>query len=91
MADTRKYQVQDVAIAFFILTWISITLRVWVRAGMLNTFGWDDWTMAATQVVFTVYLTCQLGGTVYGTGQHLKDLEPWRAERALRVCHLRVG
>jgi hypothetical protein len=34
---------------------------------------------------FTAYLIAQLGGVIYGTGEHLDDLEPWRAERALHV------
>ncbi|KAF2167879.1 hypothetical protein M409DRAFT_53830 [Zasmidium cellare ATCC 36951] len=72
-----------VNITFFILSWLSVGLRILVRAGMLRAFGSDDWTMLATQVFFTGYLIAQLGGVIYGTGEHLSDLIPWRAERAL--------
>jgi hypothetical protein len=37
----------------------------------------------AYQVFFTVYIVCQTGGIVYGTGKHLKDLQPDRAQTAL--------
>lgn len=76
------------AVTSFILTWICLSLRIWVRADMLRSFGRDDWAMVVTQILFTAYLTCQLGGVVYGTGQHLWDLEPWRAEKALSVSVL---
>lgn len=36
-------------------------------------------------LLFTAYLIAQLGGVVYGTGEHLDELVPWRAERALQV------
>ena len=85
MADSKRNEVLSVCIAFFVLSWTTVTLRIWVRAGMLRSFGKDDWAMLATQVMFTAYLACQLGGIIYGTGQHLKDLEFWRAEKALSV------
>lgn len=74
-----------VNVAFLVLSWIAVGLRIVVRAGMLHAFGWDDWTMFITQLFFTAYLASQLGGIVYGTGEHLSDLIPWRAEKALSV------
>ncbi|KAK3680211.1 hypothetical protein LTR78_000589 [Recurvomyces mirabilis] len=58
-------------------------LRIWVRTRIIQALGRDDWTMMITQLFFSIYLACQIGGAVYGTGQHLEDLEPSRAERAL--------
>ncbi|CAK1362530.1 hypothetical protein CB0940_05256 [Cercospora beticola] len=77
-----------VNITFFVLSWIAVSLRVFVRAGMLRNFGSDDWTMLATLVFFTAYLIVQLGGVVYGTGQHLSDIEPHDAETALMYWYL---
>lgn len=82
-------EVLAVALIFLCLSWVTVGLRVWVRAGMLRSFGWDDWTMVLTQLLFTAYLTCQIGGVVYGTGRHLRDLEFDRAEKAMRVCFYR--
>ena len=86
MLEDRKDEVLAVAIIAITLTWLTVALRIWVRAGMLHSFGRDDWAMLGTQFLFSVYLACQLGGIYYGTGRHLKDLVPWRAERALEVC-----
>ncbi|KAF2210361.1 hypothetical protein CERZMDRAFT_28819, partial [Cercospora zeae-maydis SCOH1-5] len=77
-----------VNITFFVLSWIAVSLRVFVRAGMLRNFGSDDWTMLAAQMFFTAYLTVQLGGVIYGTGQHLEDIEPYDAETALMYWYL---
>lgn len=52
---------------------------------MLKSFGRDDWMMLVTLALFTVYLTCQLGGIVHGTGQLRKDLTDESAEIALQV------
>lgn len=87
MADSKADQVLAVGIIFFVLSWIAVGLRIFVRAGMLKSFKSDDWTMLACQLLFTAYLICQLGGVVYGTGQHLVDLERHNAERAMKVGH----
>lgn len=39
-----------VAILFFVLTWLTVGLRVYVRAIMLKTWGRDDWAMVITLV-----------------------------------------
>jgi hypothetical protein len=82
----RSAPIWGVGIAFFIITWISVGLRVWVRAGMIKSFGPDDWTMVVTQLLNTAYLACQLGGLMHGTGRHIEDLDPDKASTALAVC-----
>lgn len=81
----RSTAIWGVGIAFFIISWTAVGLRIWVRAGMIKSFGADDWTMLGTQLLNTAYLACQLGGLIYGTGKHIEDLEPARAETALTV------
>ena len=39
MADDRRREVLVVAIVAFVLTWLTVILRVYVRAGMLRSFG----------------------------------------------------
>lgn len=41
------------AIAFLSASWITLILRAYVRARVLNAVGWDDWTMLATLIVYT--------------------------------------
>lgn len=76
-----------VNITFLILSWIFVSLRVFVRAFMLRAFGGDDWTMVFAQLLFTAYLIAQLGGIAHGTGQHLIDLTPADATTALKFWY----
>jgi hypothetical protein len=39
-----------VAILFFVLTWLTVGLRVYVRGYMLKTWGRDDWYMVVSLV-----------------------------------------
>lgn len=39
-----------IAALFFVLTWLTVGLRVYVRGIMLKTWGRDDWAMVATLV-----------------------------------------
>ncbi|KAF2008983.1 hypothetical protein BU24DRAFT_402303 [Aaosphaeria arxii CBS 175.79] len=38
-------QQANIAIAFIVLAWVFIALRVWTRTYMIANFGWDDATM----------------------------------------------
>lgn len=44
----RTVVMMIVAVVFLILSWISFALRVYVRAILLRSFGWDDWLMLLT-------------------------------------------
>ena len=39
---------------FLALAWISVLLRVYVRAYMIRFFGWDDWLMLLSLVGFAL-------------------------------------
>ncbi|KAI1843773.1 hypothetical protein JX266_010032 [Neoarthrinium moseri] len=89
--DDRSGSVFAVAVTFMVLTWIMVPLRVYVRAIMTKSFGLDDWLLVITQVLFTTYLSSQLGGWYYGTGRHRKDLTPENNTKALTfwfVCEI---
>jgi hypothetical protein len=47
-------------------------------------FGIDDKLMVITLCFFTAYLSCQLGGAAYGTGQHREAITDANAQIALR-------
>ena len=53
--EDRSHQILAVNILFFVLSWVAISLRVYVRAGMLKSFGMDDWAMVVT-VVSIIYI-----------------------------------
>lgn len=48
--DGRGKEVLAVAILFFLLTWVTVSLRIYVRGFMLKTWGNDDWAMLTTVV-----------------------------------------
>lgn len=53
--EDRGHQILAVNILFLVLSWVTISLRVYVRAGMLKSFGMDDWAMVVT-VVSLIYI-----------------------------------
>lgn len=55
---------------------------------MIKAFGKDDMAMLATLALYTIYLGCQLGGLIHGTGQHRSALTDHNTEIALRFWFL---
>lgn len=48
--DDRGRDVLAVATLFFVLTWVTVGLRVYVRSSLMKTWGIDDWYMVGAQV-----------------------------------------
>jgi len=46
----RGNTVLAIAILFFLLSWLTVSLRIYVRAALLRTWGKDDWAMLTTVV-----------------------------------------
>ncbi|KAF2025881.1 hypothetical protein EK21DRAFT_103588 [Setomelanomma holmii] len=46
--DDRHNEVLSVATLFFVLTWLTVSLRCYVRGIMMKTWGTDDYCMVAT-------------------------------------------
>lgn len=84
--DDRSQQVLAIGTTFFILAWLVVLLRIYVRAYMIKSWGIDDWVMMLALGCFTVYLVAQLGGVYYGTGRRNTELDPKDIEKALHVC-----
>jgi hypothetical protein len=55
---------------------------------MVKSFGLDDQIMVATTLLFTIYLICQMGGAVYGSGQKRENITDADAQTALRYWFL---
>ncbi|THY49561.1 integral membrane protein [Aureobasidium pullulans] len=73
-ADDLRPQVMGVMIAFWVLTWVIVGLRVYVRAVMIKSFGRDDVAMIVALLLFTGYLSCQAAAVTHGIGRHRKDI-----------------
>ena len=48
--EDRSHEVLTIAMLFLVLSWVTMGLRVYVRTGMLKSFGMDDWAMLVTLV-----------------------------------------
>ncbi|KAI5268706.1 hypothetical protein E4T47_07625 [Aureobasidium subglaciale] len=48
----------QVSVAFLILTWTAVSLRVYVRASILRSFHRDDWLILLTLCVFSACCAC---------------------------------
>ncbi|CAO2655567.1 Nn.00g043700.m01.CDS01 [Neocucurbitaria sp. VM-36] len=92
--DDRHFEVLAVAALFFVLVWLTVSLRVYVRGFMMGTWGTDvsqscaDTYMIATALVFTIYLAFQVVAAVHGTGRHRWDLSDKNARIALMFWYL---
>ncbi|KAH7093331.1 hypothetical protein FB567DRAFT_172568 [Paraphoma chrysanthemicola] len=86
--DDRRNEVFAVATLFFILSWLTVSLRCYVRGSMMKTWGTDDYYMVATLGVFTVYLAFQIVAAIHGTGRHRSDLSDEDARTALMFWYL---
>ncbi|KAJ4342006.1 hypothetical protein N0V87_001332 [Didymella glomerata] len=86
--DSRRNEVLAVAILFFLLSWLTVSLRFYVRGKLMHTWGLDDTFMGVTMAIFTVYLAFQTVAAVYGTGRHRQDLEDGNARIALLFWYL---
>ncbi|KAK2047724.1 integral membrane family protein [Colletotrichum somersetense] len=62
------------AVAFLVLSWVSVLLRCYVRAFMTNGFQVDDWFMVVAQAIFTLSCSLILAGVGNGLGRHNKSL-----------------
>ncbi|KAI8625124.1 hypothetical protein F5Y19DRAFT_272758 [Xylariaceae sp. FL1651] len=62
------------AIVALIISWLSVAMRVYVRAIMMNSFKVDDWVMLAGLANFTVSCSFIFVGLPYGIGRHNRSL-----------------
>ncbi|OAL53642.1 hypothetical protein IQ07DRAFT_314914 [Pyrenochaeta sp. DS3sAY3a] len=86
--EDRHREVLAVAALFFVLSWLAVSLRVYVRRYIMNTWGKDDSYMVVTLLVFTVYLSFQTVAAVHGTGRHRWNLRDEDARIALMFWYL---
>ncbi|KAI4908371.1 hypothetical protein J4E90_008996 [Alternaria incomplexa] len=86
--DDRSPEVFAVAAPFFVLTWTTVLLRIYVRAVLMKTWGKDDSYMVAALLTFTMYLPCQIIAAMHGTGRHRWELSDSDAKTALLFWYL---
>ncbi|EMD58572.1 hypothetical protein COCSADRAFT_264020 [Bipolaris sorokiniana ND90Pr] len=62
-------------IAFLILSWIFISLRVYTRTVIISNFGWDDTAMVSVGAIFTVYCGTIIYIFHHGGGTVIADFD----------------
>lgn len=72
------------AIVTLVISWLSVALRTYVRAGMIKSFQVDDWVMLAGLANFTVSCSLIFAGLSYGLGRHNKSLSQQDEIEALK-------
>ncbi|KAL2064632.1 hypothetical protein VTL71DRAFT_3769 [Oculimacula yallundae] len=85
---TRGAQVTGVAVCSLCLTWISFTLRFYVRMAVLKFVGREDWLTVAAMIVFTIFVSLCLRATYYGLGAHMDNIEPHSLETGFKIIFI---
>ncbi|OLN95659.1 hypothetical protein CCHL11_04978 [Colletotrichum chlorophyti] len=65
---SRPCRVLAVAIFFFCLTWIAVSLRLYSKLCLTRVFALDDKLLCVAQALFTTYLVAQILSIVHGFG-----------------------
>ncbi|KAB8213983.1 hypothetical protein BDV33DRAFT_209697 [Aspergillus novoparasiticus] len=73
---------------FFMVTWISVLLRVYVRARVVKAWGLDDWLILATQLIFSVLFALNIVQINHGAGKHMSDINSVDYTKALQYWWL---
>lgn len=50
ITEMKSVPMLVVAIIFLSVSWLIVSLRIFVRGHMIRSFGWDDWLMIVAQV-----------------------------------------
>ncbi|GAP82506.2 putative integral membrane family protein [Rosellinia necatrix] len=72
------------AVVTLSISWLSVALRTYVRAGLIKSFQVDDWVMLAGLANFTVSCSFIFAGLYYGLGRHNKSLSQHDEIEALK-------
>ncbi|KAM0499102.1 hypothetical protein ACHAP8_005808 [Fusarium lateritium] len=79
----RGPELQLVGYILAVTAFIAVLLRVFVRAFIVKSFGFDDWCMCSALITFELFVINALIGVHYGTGRHRDDLDPKQYEQAM--------
>ena len=83
--DNQGPKLAGVTVAFLAFSIATVLLRCYVRAFLSRSFGYDDWLILATLLLYIVYSCFVLAGVHYGTGQHAENLTAHQFSSAMKV------
>ncbi|KAI1126072.1 hypothetical protein F5Y10DRAFT_279079 [Nemania abortiva] len=82
--DSNGVGLLATGISMLVVSWFSVALRTYVRAGIIMSFQADDWIMLAGLANFTVSCSFIFAGLAYGLGRHNKSLSQYDEIEALK-------
>jgi len=59
---------------FLVITWTTLSLRIWVRTSLARSFGWDDAVLLLSTMTFTGFCTMLILAETTGGGPHVHDM-----------------
>ncbi|KAK8008275.1 hypothetical protein PG991_010826 [Apiospora marii] len=80
----RGHEILAVGVFFLIASWAIFLLRLCSRLRLVKHFKVDDWSLVVVQLSFTLYLACQIGSAVHGSGKRESSLTQAERARALK-------
>ncbi|KAK7984436.1 hypothetical protein PG989_011838 [Apiospora arundinis] len=89
----RGHEIVAVGVVFLTASWAVFLLRLCSRLRLFKQFKVDDWSLVIVQVgvrtiIQDVYLACQIGGAVHGSGRRQSTLTETERARALKWWYL---
>ena len=66
----QAFKLYIVTITCYVLAFVGVSLRFYVRKFVVGRLALDDWLMAAALFLYTMYVSFVFVGLSYGTGQH---------------------
>ncbi|KAL2112272.1 hypothetical protein VUR80DRAFT_8125 [Thermomyces stellatus] len=76
MAETRGPTVTAVCLSFAIISFLTISLRLWSRVFVVRTFGADDGLICVAVLLSWAFIGCTIASVKHGLGSHIDDVEP---------------
>ncbi|TVY89897.1 hypothetical protein LAWI1_G004152, partial [Lachnellula willkommii] len=83
MPENGGPKIVAVNVLFVALTWMFVSLRVYVKIFLTRSWGADDYLLVVSLILFTSYAGCSFAAVTYGTGQHDIDVLPQDIPKAL--------
>ncbi|KAK8043513.1 hypothetical protein PG993_005943 [Apiospora rasikravindrae] len=80
----RGHDILAVGVFFLTTSWAIFLLRFFNRLRLVKHFKVDDWSLVIVQLAFTLYLACQIGSAVHGSGKRESDLANAEKSQALK-------
>jgi hypothetical protein len=97
LSESRTASNNAIGIVLFILSFIFVALRIFVRLRLKHEpLGLDDYLMCVGLVFNAGNLACCIAGGFFGLGKHIWSLDPYQMRqitivgRSLLLCRLRA-